>query len=325
MSKSIITIRRKRDGKILTDVINDSCQVHNIYDLKNSEFSKDDYINGRYDDKLIISDKDFNIGYEEGVGFYDWADFEVVKDENKVVYAPYVPVTFKQIPLQLRNILSDDANQRLVLNVSRQIGTTTELCRFAINSAVSGKNVLYNVGRAIEKQLVLEKMDEILNEMGIFHHVFKKEGAIEMVHTFKEIRVVCGKNFKSDDLDEGENIEVYIADNADFFDEWVEVLRSLLKENQDLRVVIASCPSAFTSHWSLFKVLCVKEPEKWKVINQKKEYDAHLKTIVTGLYFDRECNNYDSFFSPMRKLYNNIGDLLFMEVHRMFNNEYLWK
>lgn len=67
MSKSIITIRRKSDGKILTDVINDSCQVHNIYDLKNSEFSKDDYINGRYDDKLIISDKDFNIGYEEGV------------------------------------------------------------------------------------------------------------------------------------------------------------------------------------------------------------------------------------------------------------------
>ena len=32
MSKSIIKIRRKSDDKILFDVINDSCQVHNIYD-----------------------------------------------------------------------------------------------------------------------------------------------------------------------------------------------------------------------------------------------------------------------------------------------------
>lgn len=32
MSKSIIKIRRKSDNKILYDVINDSCQVHNIYD-----------------------------------------------------------------------------------------------------------------------------------------------------------------------------------------------------------------------------------------------------------------------------------------------------
>ena len=42
MSKTVIKIRRKSDGKILTDVINDTCQVHNIYD----------------GDELICSDKE---------------------------------------------------------------------------------------------------------------------------------------------------------------------------------------------------------------------------------------------------------------------------
>lgn len=31
MSKSVNKIRRKSDGKILIDIINDSCQVHNIF------------------------------------------------------------------------------------------------------------------------------------------------------------------------------------------------------------------------------------------------------------------------------------------------------
>lgn len=47
MSKSIIKIRRKSDDKILFDVINDSCQVHNIYD----------------DGKLIGSFKEWEIDY----------------------------------------------------------------------------------------------------------------------------------------------------------------------------------------------------------------------------------------------------------------------
>lgn len=47
MSKSIIKIRRKSDNKILYDVINDSCQVHNIYDK----------------DKLIGAFKEWEIDY----------------------------------------------------------------------------------------------------------------------------------------------------------------------------------------------------------------------------------------------------------------------
>lgn len=47
MSKSIIKIRRKSDNKILFDVINDSCQVHNFYD----------------DGKLIGSFKEWEIDY----------------------------------------------------------------------------------------------------------------------------------------------------------------------------------------------------------------------------------------------------------------------
>ena len=54
MSKTIIKIRRKSDGKILTDVINDACQVHNVYD----------------GDELICSDKEWMVGYSECNGFF---------------------------------------------------------------------------------------------------------------------------------------------------------------------------------------------------------------------------------------------------------------
>ena len=47
MSTSIIKIRRKSDDKVLYDVINDACQVHNIYD----------------NDKLIASFKEWEIDY----------------------------------------------------------------------------------------------------------------------------------------------------------------------------------------------------------------------------------------------------------------------
>ena len=64
MSKTVIKIRRKSDGKILTDVINDACQVHNIYD----------------GDELILSDKEWMVGYSECNGFFETSDFEEVED-----------------------------------------------------------------------------------------------------------------------------------------------------------------------------------------------------------------------------------------------------
>ena len=64
MSRTVIKIRRKSDGKILTDVINDACQVHNIYD----------------GDELILSDNECMVGYSECNGFFETSDFEEVKD-----------------------------------------------------------------------------------------------------------------------------------------------------------------------------------------------------------------------------------------------------
>ena len=64
MSRTVIKIRRKSDGKILTDVINDACQVHNIYDS----------------DELICSDHEWVVGYSESKGFFECSDFEEVKD-----------------------------------------------------------------------------------------------------------------------------------------------------------------------------------------------------------------------------------------------------
>ena len=64
MSKTILTIRRKSDGQLLTDVINDACQVHNIYD----------------GDRLILSDYEWMVGYSEHEGFREESDFELVDE-----------------------------------------------------------------------------------------------------------------------------------------------------------------------------------------------------------------------------------------------------
>jgi len=64
MSKTILKIRRKSDGKILKDVINDSCDVHNIYD----------------GDNLIICEKSWDVGYlESNGGFIESSEFEEVE------------------------------------------------------------------------------------------------------------------------------------------------------------------------------------------------------------------------------------------------------
>lgn len=68
MSKSIIEIRRKRDGKLLRDEINDACQTHNIYD----------------GNVLVESNKDYNIGYLEGEGFCDDSEYELVDNKESV-------------------------------------------------------------------------------------------------------------------------------------------------------------------------------------------------------------------------------------------------
>lgn len=61
MSKDLILIRRKSDGKIFRDIINDTCNVHNIYDD---------------DGTRIVCDYDYNIGYREWDEFHNWSDFE---------------------------------------------------------------------------------------------------------------------------------------------------------------------------------------------------------------------------------------------------------
>ena len=84
MSKSIIKIRRKSDDKILYDVINDSCQVHNIYD----------------NDKLIGSFKEWEIDYMYNAFLKD-SPYEVIEsiteDEWNVMVNVYEKSIFKEL------------------------------------------------------------------------------------------------------------------------------------------------------------------------------------------------------------------------------------
>lgn len=64
MSKTVMLIRRKSDGKLLTDIINDACQVHNIYD----------------GETLLLAEKEYFIGYSEDKGFDAESDYEEVDD-----------------------------------------------------------------------------------------------------------------------------------------------------------------------------------------------------------------------------------------------------
>lgn len=84
MSKSIIKIRRKSDNKILFDVINDACQVHNIYD----------------DGKLIGSFKEWEIGYMCNDFFKD-SPYEEIKsiteDEWNAMVDAYDKSIYKEL------------------------------------------------------------------------------------------------------------------------------------------------------------------------------------------------------------------------------------
>ena len=84
MSKSIIKIRRKSDNKILFDVINDSCQVHNIYN----------------DDKLIGSFKEWEIGYMCNDFFKDspYEEIEsITEDEWNAMVDAYDKSIYKEL------------------------------------------------------------------------------------------------------------------------------------------------------------------------------------------------------------------------------------
>lgn len=98
MSKSEITIRRKSDGKVLKDIINDSCQVHNIYD----------------GDTLVASEKDSTIGYIEGSGFCDWSDYEEIWRKND---AQKFFDSLENVSEYNKNLLVADLGIRIPYNV----------------------------------------------------------------------------------------------------------------------------------------------------------------------------------------------------------------
>lgn len=86
MSKSIIKIRRKSDDKILFDVINDSCLVHNIYD----------------DSKLIGSFKEWEIDYMNN-DFLENSEYEeiesITEDEWNAMVNVYEKSIFKELDI----------------------------------------------------------------------------------------------------------------------------------------------------------------------------------------------------------------------------------
>lgn len=84
MSKSIIKIRRKSDDKILFDVINDSCQVHNIFD----------------DGKLIGSFKEWEIDYMDNDFLKDspYEEIEsITEDEWNAMADAYENSIYKEL------------------------------------------------------------------------------------------------------------------------------------------------------------------------------------------------------------------------------------
>lgn len=96
MSKTVLKIRRKSDGKILTDIINDTCQVHNIYD----------------GEELMVKDNDYNIGYVEGDGFLDWADYEEVTTQEEI---EKINKRLDEINKKLDDIIYDDDDNNGIL------------------------------------------------------------------------------------------------------------------------------------------------------------------------------------------------------------------
>ena len=210
----------------------------------------------------------------------------------------------------IKNLIEQTPNDNCVLNVTRQIGTTTALCQYAIDMVMKGKSVVYHTNNNTAQKDVYQKLVNIAQEKS-YEFDFPDEGSRTLCivnnNSDAEIKIVYG-DCKSSLV--GLKF-IYIVDNADFFDDWQMYLGMTTIECT--KVIIASCPSRFTGHWSLFKKLCVKDQPMWKVFNLKHEYDDKFRQSMSSESYDMECNNYESFFDTAKKIYENIGDLLFIE------------
>ena len=218
----------------------------------------------------------------------------------------------------LNNTINMGKYPKCVLNVSRQIGTTTSLCEYALDCLIHGKNVVYHVDRRRSMDEVFKKMKQL--SFDIFDNVFFRicKRTHEITVSFRDIKyhlkVVCGEHNPNDFIGRNNHIDLYIVDNADFFNGYVNTLNFLLGMNEFMQVVIASTPSPFNGTWSMFKKLCVMDNISFKVFAIKNDsYDESLKVILSEEHFNCECCNYSIFFDNMKIIYRNIGELLFRE------------
>lgn len=217
----------------------------------------------------------------------------------------------------LKSLIENALCGRCVLNVSRQIGTTTELCSYAAKMAANGRIAIYHTDRSRSRDDVFEKIKKqvckLVTDKTV--QIDSKEHIIKVMdaNTHGTIEVTYGECVPS-----VKHADIYIVDNADFFDGWEPWVGKIMDYNT--KVIIASCPSKFTGRWSLFKKLCVKDQPMWKVFNLKHEYDEKIRQSMSSEYYDMEYNNYKSFFGTAKKIYENIGDLLFIENNPFYNN-----
>ena len=216
---------------------------------------------------------------------------------------------------KIKKAICDSEYRRCLLNVTRQIGTTTALCEYAFESMLNGNNVIYHTDSCRSREDVFKKLKEMADgsEYGEPFFVDGEEHTISVSGKHaSNIKVVNGTNYK---ITKDIKVDILIVDNADFFQGWEQLFKKLINENPQMRVVIASCPSSFDGRWSMFKKIFVKYSDAWKVCCFNHEYDDNLRNLLSPSAFDMECNNYRSFFDPIRLVYLNIGDLLFMEDH----------
>lgn len=219
----------------------------------------------------------------------------------------------------LKSLIENALCGRCVINVSRQIGTTTALCSYAAKMVANGRIVIYHTDRSRSRDDVFEKIKKQVSELVTDKtvQIDSKEHMIKVMdaNTHGAIEVTYGDRLC---MPSAKHADIYIVDNADFFDGWEPWVGKIMDYNT--KVIIASCPSEFTGHWSLFKKLYVKDLYTWKAFTLNTVYDSKLKDTLSSEKYDIECNNYRSFFDTASKIYKNIGDLLFMENKPFYEN-----
>lgn len=225
---------------------------------------------------------------------------------------------YKKYREKIRNAVNR-TSRNCLLNVTRQIGTTTTLLEYAVDYYVGNKKSIvccFNKRSRFEHMLEIVKGVVLQKGLGSSFIIDKYNYVIRDINDKQNSIVFTtgASNFEKimENNEHLSDIQLLIVDDADFYN-WLPLKKIIESKHVFVKTIASSCPSSFNGTWNAFKRIYVSQPMGWDVCKVTGTCNEELREKISTSHYDMEFNNYELFFEKMRLLYRNLGLFLFLE------------